>query len=173
MEVTLDRDSFKALASEKRVQLLKALLERGKTASELARETAVSVQAAAMHLEKIEAAGLIERRRNGKWVYYDLTGKGRGVLEPAAGHRVWLTLSLGALLAVGGLWKLFYGGQAGNFAGRGETVLDAAEKMTTAAQAMPPIPAQAVDGLGLALLVAGCLLFGYSLHRVLASRRSN
>ena len=100
--ITLDRSTFRALASDSRVALLKALGERRKTPSELARESGLTVQSVSEHLEHLKKAGLAARVETGrKWVYYELTPKGRGVLQPESSKaRVWIVLAL-CLLAVG------------------------------------------------------------------------
>jgi DNA-binding transcriptional ArsR family regulator len=83
-QIVLDREAFKALASETRVALLKKLDERRHTQSELSKETGLSVQAVSEHLEKMEQAELVKRieREGRKWVYFDLTQKGYALLHP-------------------------------------------------------------------------------------------
>ena len=100
--ITLDRSTFRALASDSRVALLKALGERRKTPSELARESGLTVQSVSEHLEHLKKAGLAARVETGrKWVYYELTPKGRGVLQPESSKgKFWVVLVL-SLLAVG------------------------------------------------------------------------
>jgi|GEM_PF-1775353 len=98
--VTLDRGTFKALASETRVAILKSLDSRRKTASELAHENGATVQSVSEHLDSLSSARLVEREDNGrKWIYYSLTGKGRAVLHPEA-KKFWVLLAV-SLLAIG------------------------------------------------------------------------
>src|SRR3989338_7276991 len=98
--VVLDSSSFKALASEKRVLILKELDKKRCTASEVAKNLGISVQAASEHMENLRIAGLVERVDEGrKWIYFTLTEKGKAVLHPEGGKRFWVLLSVFALLA--------------------------------------------------------------------------
>ena len=169
-EVVLDLESFKALASETRVGLLKALKERGKTASELAREKHISVQAAATHLEKMASAGLVERRKRSKWVYYDLTEKGRGVLEPS-GKNVWLVLGASLLAIAAGAWRLSTASAEGALPSpvSAETSLNEAPALAAQKVAEAYGAAPSLDGWGVLLVVAGALGVGFALREL--SRR--
>src|SRR6267378_122530 len=73
--VTLDQASFRALASEVRVEVLKRLDERRMTVTDLAN---------ALQLSKPTDEGR-------KWIYYDLTGRGKKILHP---ERVTIVVSL-------------------------------------------------------------------------------
>jgi len=96
--ITLDRKSFKALASDTRISALKALDERRKTASELAKELSLTVQSVSEHLEKLAEAGLVERAESErKWVYYSLTESGRAVLHPGSTRGFWVLLGTSIL----------------------------------------------------------------------------
>lgn len=56
------------------------------TAGELAREAGVTAQTASSHLAKLSAAGLIEGRKQGRHVYYALSGPDvAGVIEALSG----------------------------------------------------------------------------------------
>ncbi|MFL6177428.1 MAG: ArsR/SmtB family transcription factor [Ornithinibacter sp.] len=70
---------FKALADRSRRSLLDALCERdGQTLFELCARMASthgltsSRQAISQHLEVLEAAGLVQRRREGRYTFHDL-----------------------------------------------------------------------------------------------------
>ena len=92
--VTLDKSTFKALASETRIAILKSLDQRRKTASEIAGELMATVQGVSEHLSSLQQAGLVERRESGrKWVYYQLTSKGSAVLHPDA-KKFWVLVGL-------------------------------------------------------------------------------
>ena len=169
-EVTLDLQSFKALASGTRVKFLKSLRARGKTASELAKEAGVSVQAASQHLEKMRKADLVSRRARGKWVYYDLTNAGSGVIEPARG-KVLLLLGASALAVLGGLWRLAEAplsrATAPVFDGGKDAALNAVQEAAAAGLQS----SAALDSTGLLLVITGSVLFGFFLKAWL-SRRS-
>ena len=107
-KIMLDSSSFKALASETRVLILKELDKKRSTASETAKALGISVQAASEHLENLRVAGLVERSNDGrKWVYFTLTEKGQAVLHPESGKRLWVLLSILFLaVASGGVFYL-------------------------------------------------------------------
>jgi DNA-binding transcriptional ArsR family regulator len=101
--ITLDRGTFKALASETRVDILKRLDGTQKTVSELARELNMNKATMYQHLEQLRDVGLVKRLDGDermttvkpedpleapeagpmrKWVYYRLTWKGKNVVNP-------------------------------------------------------------------------------------------
>lgn len=100
--ITLDQESFKALASDVRVGILKHLDVRRETVTDLSNLMTLSKPTLLEHLEKLQSAGLVKRIDEGrKWIYYELSDKGRKILHP---ERVAITLALGiavALAAIG------------------------------------------------------------------------
>ncbi len=63
------------------LKILKALQERNKTCSELAKEIEISRSTVFYHVRRLCKAGLIKRIENGnKFVYYSLTEKGRKIV---------------------------------------------------------------------------------------------
>lgn len=81
--VILDCDSFKALSSHVRIDMLKRLDGRGLTVTDLSKALKISKSAAFKHLAKLVEAGLIERQDDPrKWVYYKITNKGIKILHP-------------------------------------------------------------------------------------------
>ena len=110
--ITLDQESFKALASEVRVNILKHLDERRETVTDLSGLLSLSKPTLLEHLEKLQAAGLVRRVDEGrKWIYYELSAKGRKLLHP---ERVAIILALAsaAVLAAIGTFAVLasYGG---------------------------------------------------------------
>jgi len=101
-KITLDQESFKALASDVRVGILKHLDVRRETVTDLSNLMNLSKPTLLEHLEKLQSAGLVKRVDEGrKWIYYELSDKGRKILHP---ERVAITLALGiavALAAIG------------------------------------------------------------------------
>ena len=101
-KITLDQESFKALASDVRVGILKHLDVRRETVTDLSNLMTLSKPTLLEHLEKLQSAGLVKRVDEGrKWIYYELSDKGRKILHP---ERVAITLALGiavALAAIG------------------------------------------------------------------------
>ena len=98
--ITLDQESFKALASDVRVGILKVLDDRRQTVTDLSNVMGLSKPTLLEHLEKLQSAGLVKRLDEGrKWIYYDLTRRGRHILNP---HQVKIMISLAvSLLLVG------------------------------------------------------------------------
>lgn len=82
-DITLDKDVFKALAGETRVSVLKSLLERRKTQSELAKELSLAAPTIKDHVDILVKAGLVREHDDGhKWKYIELTVKGKSLLQP-------------------------------------------------------------------------------------------
>lgn len=82
-EITLDKEVFKALAGDTRVSVLKSLLERRKTQSELAKELSLAAPTIKDHLDILQKAQLVREVDDGhKWKYIELTVKGKSLLQP-------------------------------------------------------------------------------------------
>ncbi len=97
-KITLDQESFKALASDVRVGILKRLDVRRETVTDLSNLIALSKPTLLEHLEKLQNAGLVKRVDEGrKWIYYELSDKGRKILHP---ERVAITLALSAAVVL-------------------------------------------------------------------------
>jgi len=62
----------KALSSPKRLELLDLLCQTERTVEALAEESGMSVANTSQHLQVLEAARLVEARRNGRFVVYSL-----------------------------------------------------------------------------------------------------
>ena len=103
MEIRLDKETFKALASGTRVDVLKLLNQRRHMQSEIASSLNLSVPTVKEHLDALEKAGLVERHEEGrKWKYYSLTKKGKGVLNPEE-MKIWIVLGTFIISVVGGI----------------------------------------------------------------------
>lgn len=110
--VKLDRKSFEALAGETRVKALKSLLRRRKTLTELSRELGLSPSTMKEHLDVLCSAELVVQVDEGrKWKYYELTRKGRSIVEPHE-LRVWIILGLSIIAAGAAMLNLFAALQA-------------------------------------------------------------
>lgn len=104
-KITLDREVFKALASDTRLDILKALDVRQKTVTELAKELELNKATVFEHLEKLAAVGLIQKQEEDverKWVYWQLSWTGRRLLHPEK-----ITLALLLSSAMGTLLTAF------------------------------------------------------------------
>ena len=93
-KITLDQESFKALASDTRIEILKRLDKSQMTVTDLANELQVNKSAVYKHLSRLLDAGLVKKLEdNRKWVYYKLSMKGMNLLHP---ERVQIALMLSA-----------------------------------------------------------------------------
>ena len=93
-KITLDQSTFKALAADTRVNILKKLNERRYTQSELASILSLKTPSIKEHLDALEKAGLVAKMEEGrKWKYYELTSKSRAILDPEQ-KTIWILLSL-------------------------------------------------------------------------------
>ena len=63
----------KAVAHEHRLELLEALAQGDRSVDSLASCTGLSMANASQHLQRMRRAGLVETRREGKFVYYRLS----------------------------------------------------------------------------------------------------
>ncbi len=107
MDIRLDKETFKALASGTRVGVLKLLNHRRHMQSEIAASLGLSVPTVKEHLQALEKAGLVERHDEGrKWKYYSLTSKGKGVLNPEE-MKIWIVLVSLVFSVVGGIFATF------------------------------------------------------------------
>jgi DNA-binding transcriptional ArsR family regulator len=106
--ITLDQESFKALASEVRVGILKKLDERRQTVTDLSALLGLSKPTLLEHLERLQMAGLVKRVEEGrKWIYYELSQKGRKLLHPEKVAIV-LALASATVLAAVGIFLLVF-----------------------------------------------------------------
>jgi len=110
-------NELKILSSDTRLEILKELKERPTTVSFLSKIMKKHVTTVSEHLEKLENAGLVERqqRNGGKFVFYNLTDKGKKIMEPTLNIKLILS---GAILSSLVLFSLglFYLNQTKMFA---------------------------------------------------------
>jgi DNA-binding transcriptional ArsR family regulator len=107
-KITLDAETFRALASTTRLTVLKALGERRKTLTELARDLQLNKATVHEHMQLLTAAGLVRKRddEGRKWIYYELTWTGQRILHPEATTTFNLLLGLSVAAAGGGVMML-------------------------------------------------------------------
>jgi DNA-binding transcriptional ArsR family regulator len=109
-KITLDRETFKALASDTRLDILKTLDGRNMGLNEIAKVTNLNKATLHEHLTKLHEAGLIKRneREGHKWVFYKLTWKGESLLHPENTRIVVLFATTLVALWVGLLQLIWY-----------------------------------------------------------------
>lgn len=83
-KITLDMNTFKALASDTRLDILRALDGNKLGLKDISQATKLNKATLHEHLAKLTEAGLVKKkeREGHKWVYYKLTWKGEGLLHP-------------------------------------------------------------------------------------------
>jgi len=108
-KITLDRETFRALAIETRVQILKKIDERHQlTLTDLSKELNLAPSTVKEHIDKLVSAGLLKQiDKSMKWKYYRLTRKGRQILNPYE-KRVMIILSIGILVMFVSVYSLLY-----------------------------------------------------------------
>ncbi len=110
IKVELDKKALFALASDTRLNILKALQSHRKTVSQLAEEVGVDKAAVHRHLKKLEEGGFVARTEDHGFVYYGLSWKARDIMTPGENTRIIILISssllsiLGAVALVG--WAL-------------------------------------------------------------------
>lgn len=177
--ITLDREAFRVLASETRIDILKSLDIRRKTLTELSAEFGMSASTIKEHMDNLARAGLVIQLDEGrKWKYYELTAKGKRLLHPSD-VRIWLLFSVSAIgmMTVGYdlLQKLSAAGlEIRNMAAKQTALPEAAEGAQTVAsdQLIQAISqAQAFPYWHIIILVGLGILLGISLGHLAASRK--
>jgi len=108
-KITLDRETFKALAMDTRVKILKKLDENYQyTLTDLAGEMDMAPSTIKEHLDKLLEVELITQVERGKkWKYYRLTDKGKKILNPYE-KRVMIVLAATMLFLFGVVYRLIY-----------------------------------------------------------------
>ncbi len=99
--IAIDRAALKVLASDTRIEILKLLDRRRFTVTEIARELKLNKATCYEHLEKLTDVQLVQKLEDDrKWVYYQLSWKGRRLLHPEKmAIALMLSTALGAALA--------------------------------------------------------------------------
>ncbi len=83
-KVTLNKEAFKALASETRLNIIKTLDGKQMNLTELSTNTKLNKATLHEHLKKLIDTGLVKKKQRPghKWVYYKLSWKGESLLHP-------------------------------------------------------------------------------------------
>ncbi|MBP2144772.1 DNA-binding transcriptional ArsR family regulator [Methanofollis sp. W23] len=102
--ILLNRETLEVLASEQRVQIMKHLDEKRMTLTELSQEMQCAKSTVHHHVEKLMASGLITDIDEGhRWIYLELTLKGRMILHPSEKTRIVLLLTSIPITFSGGI----------------------------------------------------------------------
>jgi DNA-binding transcriptional ArsR family regulator len=105
-KITLDRETFKVLAADTRIEMLKRLAVHKLTLTDLATQMSMSPSTIKEHLDKLVETGLIEPDDKGmKWKYYRLTNKGRNIVSPQE-TKVWILLGTSLMVLAASILSL-------------------------------------------------------------------
>ena len=100
MRVELDKKSLFALASDTRLDILRALQPMRRTVTQLAESLSIDKAAIHRHLKMLEEGGFVKRYDDHGFVYYGLSWKARDLISPNENTRVVILLS-SSLVAFG------------------------------------------------------------------------
>jgi DNA-binding transcriptional ArsR family regulator len=171
MTEVLDRQALKALSTDTRQAIIKMLLKRPYTASEISKLLNKHVTTVTEHLSILESSGLVKKKDStNKWVYYTLTDKGEKLFKPS--YYSWVVvLSLSAVFVFTGLLRLFSTGasySAGYETGALRTQAVAAKASDTVATVPASIP---TDMISIFLIILGLVGFAYLCCRAWKRKR--
>lgn len=93
MRVEIDKRALFALASDTRLDILRALQPMRRTVTQLAETLNIDKAAVHRHLKKLEEGGFVKRFEDHGFVYYGLSWKARDILSPNENTRVIVLLS--------------------------------------------------------------------------------
>jgi DNA-binding transcriptional ArsR family regulator len=159
----IDRKTLKALSADTRLDILKSLKIRRKMPSELSKELSLAPSTVIEHLNKLEKANLVKREETGhKWIYYNLTDKGKSLVEPRHPVQFIIVLSLGILFLFSGAIRYVYNTQFGTFA-QATASMPLAESVGGASTKALTVQVPSIDWLMFALFIAGIGLIAVSI----------
>ena len=108
-EIALDKKTLGVLSSDTRANILKSIDIRRMTASELSKKLNLPKSTIHENLDRLVDTDLVRKNDNGnKWVYYELTEKGRRLLHPHEMTKIIILLSSAALSFVGGIIEMYW-----------------------------------------------------------------
>ena len=108
-KIALDKRIIGALASEMRIDILKKIDSGSMTLSKLTDELNISKSTVHEHLTILIESGLVKKvNKDNKWVYYELTDKGREILHPHKMTKIIVLLSSAILSFVVGIVGLYW-----------------------------------------------------------------
>jgi len=178
-KITLDRSTFRSLASDTRISILKSLDRRRKMLAELSKEMGMSPSTVKEHMDSLRKAGLVMLKDDGhKWKYYELTRDGRSILHPGD-TKIWVVLSLSGLAFLVTAYDMVSGflsqnagflTKAGDALRGGEQLVTESAPAAASGSAMAPaaqLPYFSIIGL---VLFAG--IFALSLGYYMGTRKS-
>lgn len=100
MRVELDKRALFALASDTRLDILRALQPMRRTVTQLADSLGIDKAAVYRHLKTLEEGGFVKRYEDHGFVYYGLSWKARDIMSPNENTKIIITLSASWMLIV-------------------------------------------------------------------------
>lgn len=163
----IDKQTIRALSADTRIRILKILFSSRKIAADISKELGLAPSTVNEHLKTMESAGLVKKRDTGhKWIYYEITDKGTGLIKPKMQMQFVLVLSLGLAMAFFGILSVLfpnqylYGSQAMASSEAGKI----SGAITETAPSAVPMP---VDWLSVAAAVIGMALILVASYKLL------
>ncbi len=109
MRVELDKKSLFALASDTRLDILRALQPMRRTVTQLSDALDIDKSAVHRHLKKMEEGGLVKRYEDHGFVYYGLSWKARDLMSPNENTKIVILLSASWLFCIAVVFLLLLG----------------------------------------------------------------
>ncbi len=160
--IEIDKQTIKALSADARIRILKILHKSRRIAADISKEIGLAPSTVNEHLKVMEASGLVRKNDTGhKWIYYDITEKGKNLIAPKMPISIILTLSIGIVFAFFGAANffaenVFYQG-SGMVQSAMEKSAEITEQVTGSAAAVP-----AINWLSLTLVAVGIVMIVFS-----------
>jgi DNA-binding transcriptional ArsR family regulator len=101
MKVEIDKQALFALASDSRIEILKALGPQRRTVTQLADSLDIDKAAVHRHLKKLEEGGFVVRYEDHGFVYYGLSWKARDIISPGENTKIVIVFASGWLMVAG------------------------------------------------------------------------
>ena len=101
MKVEIDKQALFALASDSRIEILKALGPQRRTVTQLADSLGIDKAAVHRHLKKLEEGGFVVRDEDHGFVYYGLSWKARDIISPGENTKIVIVFASGWLMVAG------------------------------------------------------------------------
>jgi DNA-binding transcriptional ArsR family regulator len=163
MRVELDKSALFALASDSRLEILKALQPSRRTVTQLAEALNIDKGAVHRHLKKLEEGGLVIRLEDHGFVYYGLSWKARDIVSPGENTKIVIVFSCAVLSVLGALAFVALGLQAAS-----RTEQSAGANPSDWQQVLGPSIAPTLEWLlpTLVLAVLAFVLSAYALRRI-------